>query len=143
MDHDPKIELTFAPKGQDIDFLTQGINDDSVEKGICEKAYPFAFFIRNSAGELMAGYNGSVVYGVIYTDQLWVHVNQRRQGYGRLLMEKVHQLAIDKQCTMATVSTLSFQDAHHFYHSLGYVCDFERPGYSEGGILYFMKKNLS
>lgn len=142
MTDDFKVELTFTPQSQDIDFLTSCINQDSLSQGIVCKAYPFAFFIRDSKDELIGGCNGSVVYGVIYTDQLWISPRYRGKGYGRLLMEKVHTLALEKQCTMATVSTLSFQNGHHFYQHLGYKCEFSRPGYSGQGICYFMKKDL-
>ena len=41
---------------------TQKINQETSEFG---SAYPFAFFIRNEVGEIIAGCNGSVVFGAV------------------------------------------------------------------------------
>jgi GNAT superfamily N-acetyltransferase len=134
-----KIEHTLAPHHEDIDFLTQKINQETPDVGT---AYPFAFFIRNNPGEIIAGCNGSVIFGAIYTDQLWVHPNHRNQGVGRQLMEKVHQYGREIGCVMATVASMSFQNARKFYEHLGYQCDFERPGYAKNASCIFLKKIL-
>ena len=56
------IEFTSTPQSSEIDFLTQKINQETSEFG---SAYPFAFFIRNEVGEIIAGCNGSVVFGAV------------------------------------------------------------------------------
>ena len=137
------IETTFSPTSQDIDALTDGINQAVKELGIEATAYPFGFFMRDDAGSLIAGCNGSVIFGSIYTDQLWVHPDYRGQGYGRQLMEKVHQLGQEKGCDFATVTTTSFQGSRSFYEHLGYVCEFEQSGYANGGTCAFMRKFLT
>lgn len=137
-----KIQQTLTLKGEDIDFLTQKINEESKNLGIAEEAYPFAFFIRDDREEIIAGCNGSVIYGAIYTDQLWVSPIYRGQGVGRKLMEQVHTYGLAVNCTMATVATMNFQKAREFYESLGYVCDFERAGYVNGARCLFLSKSL-
>ena len=127
----------------DIELLTHYINEESLLVGIEDKAEPFQFMIHNEAGTLIAGVNGSLVYGSVYTDQLWVRKDYRKKGMGRDLMEKVHQLGRSKGCTMATVSTMSFQGVVTFYESLGYTCDFERSGYSNNSRCLFLVKKLS
>lgn len=134
-----KIDDTTTPDSRDIEFLTQKINQETPGFG---QAHPFAFFIRDDAGEIIAGCNGSVIFGAIYTDQLWVDPHYRRQGLGRKLMEHVHKLGGQAGCTMATVATMSFQNAQPFYEHLGYRVDFKRPGYAKGGHLIFFKKEL-
>ena len=62
-----KIAHTPTPTSADIDFLTQKINQETPEFG---EAHPFAFFIRDEKNQIMAGCNGSVIFGSIYTDQL-------------------------------------------------------------------------
>lgn len=66
-----------------------------------------------------------------------------RQGLGKKLMERVHEYGREVRCTMATVATISFQNALEFYKRLGYVVDFERPGYIKQASAIFLKKNLS
>jgi GNAT superfamily N-acetyltransferase len=136
------IAFTLQPENQDIDFLTQKINEDAQKKGIQEKAYAFAFFIRNTQSTIIAGCNGSVIYGNIYTDQLWVHDNYRNQGLGTKLMQQVHHYGREIKCSMASIATMSFQKAALFYEKLGYVCDFERLNYSNGASCLFMKRIL-
>jgi len=134
-----KIEKTLTPIQQDIDFLTQKINEETSDKGA---AYPFAFFIRDDTHVIIAGCNGSVIFGAIYTDQLWVSPEYRKQGLGRKIMERVHQYGLETGCHMATVSTMNFQKAREFYEALGYQCDFERPGYVENSSCIFLIKKL-
>jgi GNAT superfamily N-acetyltransferase len=134
-----KIELTTAPTNQDIDFLTKKINDETPEFG---KASTFGFFAKDENGEIIAGCNGSVIYGSIYTDQLWVHSAYRRKGIAKMLMDKIHEYGLDLGCYMATVITMSFQGAIKLYEQLGYECDFERHGYYNGASIIFFKKIL-
>ena len=97
------IDFKSYPNSQDIDFLTQRINEETSRFGT---AYPFAFFIRGNKDDIIAGCNGSVIFGVIYTDQLWVHPDYRKQGLGKKLMKSIHDYGHEVGCTMATVATM-------------------------------------
>jgi GNAT superfamily N-acetyltransferase len=134
-----KIEYTSSPHTADIDFLTQKINEETPEFGA---AHPFAFFIRENE-KIIAGANGSVIFGAIYTDQLWVAPHYRKQGLGIRLMERIEEYGREQKCLMATVSTMSFQGAREFYENLGYKMDFERHGYIRHTSFLFLKKKLS
>lgn len=136
------IEQTLSPSSNDIDFLTKKINEEANKHGISEEAYQFAFFIRENGEKIIAGCNGSVIYGAIYTDQLWVDPEYRNKGLGRRLMERVHSYGGEVVCNLATVTTLSFQEASSFYEKLGYKRDFERAGYSYNSKCIFLKKKL-
>lgn len=142
------IEFTSTPLSADIDFLTQKINQETPEFG---EAHPFAFFIRSACADassdkdenqIIAGCNGSVIFGSIYTDQLWVHPAHRNNGLGHKLMEAVETYGRKSGCRIATVATMSFQGAKAFYEKLGYVTDFERQGYTQNSNCYFMRKDL-
>ncbi len=134
-----KIEHTSTPASEDIDFLTQKINKETPDFG---SAHPFAFFVRDEHNQIIAGCNGSVIFGSMYTDQLWVHPNHRKKGLGHKLMEAVHDYGRKSECSMATVATMSFQGAKTFYEKLGYVSDFERPGYTRNSSRIFLKRSL-
>ena len=133
------IQYTSTPASEDIDFLTQKINQETPEFG---EAHPFAFFIRDERNQIVAGCNGSVIFGSIYTDQLWVHPGSCKKGLAGQLMEAVHDYGRRSGCSMATVSTMSFQGAKTFYEKLGYVSDFERPGYTQNSSCIFLKRSL-
>lgn len=133
------IQYTSRPAIEDIDFLTQKINQETPGFG---EAHPFAFFIRDEKNQIIAGCNGSVVFGSIYTDQLWVHPDHRKKRLGHQLMEAVHDYGLKSGCSMATVATMSFQGAKTFYEKLGYVSDFERIGYAKNSSFIFLKRSL-
>ena len=133
------IEFTATPDSADINFLTQKIDAETPEFG---PVYPFGFFLRDENNHIVAGCNGFVIYGAIYTDQLWVDHRYRNTGLGRVLMEQVHDYGREIGCTMATVATMSFQGAQEFYERLGYEVDFERKGYVNGSSCLFLKKEL-
>ena len=62
-----KVKFTKSPITADIDFLTDKLNQETPEFG---EAYSFEFFIRDKASQIIAGFNGSVIFGCIYTDML-------------------------------------------------------------------------
>lgn len=123
----------------EINFLTEQINKETPSFGV---AYPFGFCIKNVIEEIIAGCNGSVIFGTIYTDQLWVNPKYRKLGLGRKLLDKVHRYGSEQGCTMATVNTMNFQGAQGFYEKMGYIVDFERKGYLKNSSCIFLKKNL-
>ena len=134
-----KIEYISHPSPADIDRLTQKINQETAEFG---EARPFAFFIRDNEENIIAGANGFLIYGTVYTDQLWVDPNYRNQGLARKIMDKVHELGKLEGCKVATIQTMSFQKAATFYKNLGYVQDFKRYGYVDNSYCIFMRKEL-
>jgi ribosomal protein S18 acetylase RimI-like enzyme len=134
-----KIEYTHSPKSEDVDFLTAKINEEIKGYG---SVFPFAFFIRNKDDQIIAGCNGYIIFGCIYTDQLWVDPNYRNQGFARSLMEKVHEYGRKQGYSMATLCTMSFQNAVNFYKKLGYKVDFERQGYAEDASYLFLRRDL-
>ena len=98
--------------------------------------------MRDDASKIIAGANGFVIYGAIYTDQLWVDKDYRGQGFAKKIMDKVHEFGKLEGCKIATVQTMSFQGALVFYEKLGYVQDLKRAGYVNGSNCIFMRKQL-
>lgn len=138
----PVIEFTSSPSLADVGRLAEGINESAVQHGISTTAgNPFGFFIRNSEGKTVAGCNGYFVFGSLYVDQLWVDPNNQKQGYGKALMEKVHEFGREEGCSMVCLTTMSFQ-AEPFYRKLGYEVDFKRDGYTGGSQMIFLRKML-
>lgn len=154
--HDLKFEESLSPSTEEIDFLTEQINKESRSQNITSDAFPFGIFVKTTVNdatsnqcislkerlEIVGGCNGSIVYGSIYTDQLWVHPDYRGKGLGKMIMKKVHDMGKKHGCTFATVGTMDFQKAQKFYEKLGYIVEFERLGYSNGGKMIYLRKNL-
>jgi len=135
-----QIEKTLNPTSEDIDFLTEKLSSASTDFG---KLLPFAFFVRDDAGNIIAGCNGSIIFSSIYTDQLWVAPEYRKQGLASELMRQVHDLGRENGCTMATLFTMSFQGARIFYEKLGYRLEYERKGYARGASSLFLKRQIA
>jgi GNAT superfamily N-acetyltransferase len=134
-----KIEFVKNPKDTAIEFLAQKINEEHIE---FDKVESFAFFLHNEEKEIIGGCNGWLLFGAIYTDQLWVDAKYRRKGFGTMLLEKVHDYGRENGCKLATLMTMNFQKARPLYEKLGYVVDFQRSGYTKGSSVLFLKKNL-
>lgn len=137
-----KLTYNLLPTAEDVDFLSTKLKEEGEALGICSPAAPFGVFIHNEEGKMIAGANGTLIYGFVYVDQLWVDAAYRGQGLGRKVMEKVHELGRDMGCSLSTVITLSFQGAKEFYERLGYECDFTRSGYIADSDCLFFKKVL-
>lgn len=133
------LEFTRHPAASDLELLTQKINEEAPDFG---SAYAFSFFIRDEAHKIIAGCSGSIIFGSIYTDQLWVDTAYRKKGLGKQLMNAVHDYGKKSGCSMATVSTMSFQNAKDFYEKLGYEIDFKRMGYAQNSECIFLRKKL-
>jgi GNAT superfamily N-acetyltransferase len=134
-----EIQFSKSPKENDINYLTEKINTETVEFGY---AYPFGFFIKDDKNNIMAGANGFVIYGKIYTDQLWVDPKHRKKGLATRLMNQVHEFGVKESCFIATISTMSFQKSEGFYKKLGYEVEFKRQGHTNNSSCLFMKKKL-
>lgn len=132
-------EFTASLMATDIDFLTQKINQAMRESWEVD---PFGFSIRDEKSEIIAGYNRSVLRGSIDTDQLWVHPDHRGRGFGRQLMEAVHDDSRKLACSMATVATLSFQSALGFDQKMECAVDFERQGYEKNSRGIFLSRSF-
>ncbi len=133
------IQQSNSPTPEDIEYLTQKINEEITAYG---SAFPFGFFIRDENAKIIAGCNGYIIFGCIYTDQLWVDPNYRHQGFAKSLIEQVHEYGKKQDCSMATICTMSFQNAVSFYKKLGYTLDFERQGYTKDASCLFLRKDL-
>jgi GNAT superfamily N-acetyltransferase len=139
MVHTMNISFTATPSTQDKAFLTRQISAETPTYG---DAHSFGFFMRDAQGEILAGCHGYTFYGFIFTEELWVHPDHRKQGLGRQLMDKAHDFGRAQGCKIAFLSTMSFQKAEAFYQRLGY----ERAHTLTGGILesslFCMRRDL-
>jgi len=130
---------TSTPSEAEINFLTHKINQENPKY---ESARPFGFFKKNKEGIILAGCNGFIMFGSIYTDQLWVDNDHRDKGLGKQLMSHVHDLGRKSDCVIATVQTMNFQNALSFYIKLGYEIDYQRKGYVKNASCYFLSMKL-
>ena len=134
-----KIEQTLTPSAQDIDFLREMIDAEDPDTHNISQV---GFFMRDNDGSIIAGCNCFLILGTIFTDQLWVHKDHRKQGVASKLLQNVEDFGRQENCSKATICTMSFQNARSLYEKLGYVFEFERTGYSHGATCVYLHKQL-
>lgn len=102
----------------------------------------FAFFIRDELGKIVGGCAGDNMYGALFVGQLWVKEELRNKGLGTQLMQKAEALAKDSNCHFIAVNTFDWE-ALDFYKKLGFYVEFERHGFDNNSIFYFLRKDFS
>lgn len=121
-----------------------------VDKGICDYAKQqkgmdpfefFDFFVRDKHGQILAGCGGVMSYGCLYTGSLWVTEAFRGKGFGTRLLQAAENLALKRECTMATLHTMDWE-ALDFYKQQGYQIELVREGHKNNSIMYILKKGL-
>ena len=109
-----------TPSPQDIERLGDGINQFSVPAvGPSNRVY-LTYFVKNAAGDVLAGVHGNTDWGWLYISALWVDESLRGTGLGRALMAQAEAEAVRRGCTQAYLQTMSYQ-APGFYAKLGYT----------------------
>lgn len=102
----------------------------------------FAFYINDDTSEMIAGLYGFILekYSIIRIEFLLVKNEYRRKGLGKMLLEKLEQYAISKNCMQIQVSTMEFQGPL-FYKKMGYECIGTIPKwFCEKDEFFFLKK---
>lgn len=82
-----------------------------------------------------------IIYGQLRVEYLYVEEKFRRMNIGSQLLIKALELGVAKGCTFAYLETLNFQGPD-FYKKHGFVLEFSRPGYTNGIIFNYYRKEL-
>lgn len=102
-------------------------------------------FLANVAmleGEVDGGTLGHVFYGGYNLQLLWVRQDQRAQGLGRRLLERVEIQARERRCNVVFGFSFGFQ-APDFYRRAGYTVVGTIDDYPPGYRCYFLNKRLA
>ena len=104
--------------------------------------YPVGFFLKDDRGEVLGGLLGNIWAGWLHVGTLGVAAPVRSRGFGRQLMQRAEDYAIERGCTNAFLDTFSFQ-ARPFYEKLGYRVFGTLENHPAGHQHYFMTKRLT
>jgi ribosomal protein S18 acetylase RimI-like enzyme len=134
----PPLELDPAPAPETRATLAREINDFN------SRAFPyapvrFAFLSRDAAGALQAGVMGTLSWGWLFVEAVWVSEALRGRGVGRILMEAAERHAREAGCHSVWLDTFQAQD---FYLRLGYETFGVLDDYPHGQRRAFMRKTL-
>lgn len=115
------ISLKKNPSADQIQILNDGIlNEHKLKKDMKPLDF-FAYFMRDSEGQIVGGCAGDNMYGGLFIGQLWIKEELRGKGYGTQLMSLAEDLARESQCRFMTVNTFEWE-ALNFYKKLGFLC---------------------
>lgn len=136
-------QLVFEhnPRPEDIQILGDAIMKQATKKKGFNPLDFFAFFIRDQHNTIVGGCNGNTLYGCLYIDQVWVSDSLRNQGFGTQLVQAAIQYGKDNGCTFAAVNTMDWE-ALGFYQKLGFTIEFERHGFLNNSVFYFLRKEF-
>lgn len=140
-DSDYHFEYQEEPIQEDEQVLNDGISDEAALKKNMERIKPFRIFIKDAQGVVLGGASGTIFYGSLYVDMLWLKEELRHQGLGRKLMMEAEKIGRERQCTFVTLNTMDWE-ALSFYQKLGYEIEFVRKGYSNDSQMYMLRKEL-
>ncbi|CDZ81884.1 putative acetyltransferase [Candidatus Rubidus massiliensis] len=140
-DSDYHFEYQEEPIQEDEQVLNDGISDEAALKKNMERIKPFRIFIKDAHGIVLGGASGTIFYGSLYVDMLWLKEELRHQGLGRKLMMEAEKIGRERQCTFVTLNTMDWE-ALSFYQKLGYEIEFVRKGYSNDSQMYMLRKEL-
>ncbi|HAU1796551.1 TPA: GNAT family N-acetyltransferase [Legionella pneumophila] len=101
----------------------------------------FSFLIFDDNNEIIGGCNGTIYYGCLDIDQLWIDETLRRKKIGSQLIHLAEQLGQSKGCFFSIVSTMDWE-ALEFYLKQGYEIEYKREGYFHNSIAYLLRKNF-
>ncbi len=125
---------------EEVNVIREGIISDSV-KAHMDRMTSFAFFLKNSKSQIIAGILGYSMYGLLYTDMLWVHPEYRNKRLATKLLNEAENLGRKRKCTFTCLVTMSWQ-ALPMYQKLGYQIEFISEGFRNNTKMYHLRKSL-
>lgn len=99
-----------------------------------------AVMLEDASGTWVGGICGTVHWGWLDIDDLWVSEAYRGRGYGRRLLLELEARSVEMGAERAMLSTFSFQ-ARGLYEKLGYRVVGEMNDLPPGGAMYWMRKD--
>ncbi|GAA0609584.1 GNAT family N-acetyltransferase [Virgibacillus siamensis] len=101
----------------------------------------FGFVLEDDDGNVIGGITGTMYWQHVHIDFLWVEETLRLEGYGRMLLERLEQYAIDHDCRLMFLDSFSFQ-APEFYMKNGFQTFGILEDHPRGFNQYFLQKRL-
>ena len=131
---------TSIPKEYE-EVLYHGISKRAFQAKGLSPIRPFSIFIKDQKEQVLGGASGTLFYGSLYVDSLWVDETLRNQGWGKKLMYEAEKIGREHGALFVTLNTMDWE-ALPFYQKLGYSIEFTREGYEKGSKMFMLRKNL-
>lgn len=134
-----QITLINNPKQEDVNYLRQQIEQDTINR-TCSTANNFLLTIEQNESKI------AQLYAKQYLNSYHIfllHVTEenRRKGYGSILIKKIIAIAKENNINFITLNTVLNNSAKEFYLKLDFELEHERFGYNDNSTYCcFMKK---
>jgi ribosomal protein S18 acetylase RimI-like enzyme len=123
------------------EVLYRGISEEALHAKGLPPIRPFSIFIKDQKGNILGGASGTLFYGSLYVDSLWIDKTLRRQGWGTKLMREAENIGRKHRASFVTLNTMDWEPLP-FYQKLGYSIEFTREGYEKDSKMFILRKNL-
>jgi GNAT superfamily N-acetyltransferase len=137
-----ELRAEHPPDPADVAALDDRINAFNVRVTGIDDWLPLAIFVRDQAGQIVAGVTGGTWAGYLDLKVLWVDEALRGQGYGSRLLEAAEAEALSRGCPLVLLDTHDFQ-ALPFYLARGYEVFGTFDGMAGGHSRFYLRKRLS
>jgi GNAT superfamily N-acetyltransferase len=141
-----ELFVDWSPDSRDHAALLRSLVRDNAARGGPSGHRNIAVIVRDPHdGEATSGVWGSILYGWLFIELLYVAESGRRQGLGSRLLMAVENAAQEQGCIGAWLSSYAFQ-APGFYKNNGYEEFGELGGSSastgaaDNGLRFFRKQ---
>ena len=129
------------PSEEDHGAIIQGINKYAAQLGMAGTGgYFFAVYDENK--NIIGAISGFDNFGPAEIGGLWVDERYRNHGYGKALVAKAEEWAMQKGCMAVTVFTLKDWPACIWYQKLGFIIEYERHRHANNSIGCYLIKKL-
>lgn len=123
------------------EILYHGISEEAFQAKSLSPIHPFSIFIKDQKENIVGGASGTLFYGSIYVDSLWIDKTLRHQGWGTKLMREAENMGRKHGASFVTLNTMDWE-ALPFYQKLGYSIEFTREGYEKESRMFMLRKSL-
>ena len=123
------------------EVLYHGISERAFQAKGLSPIRPFSIFIKDQKEHVLGGASGTLFYGSLYVDSLWIDEPLRNQGWGKKLMYEAEKIGREHGSLFVTLNTMDWE-ALPFYQKLGYSIEFTRKGYEKDSTIFMLRKNL-
>lgn len=123
------------------EVLYHGISERAFQAKGLSPIRPFSIFLKDRNEHVLGGASGTLFYGSLYLDSLWVDATLRNQGWGTKLVQEAENIGRKQGALFVTLNTMDWE-ALPFYQKLGYSIEFTRNGYEKDSKMFMLRKNL-
>jgi ribosomal protein S18 acetylase RimI-like enzyme len=120
--------------------LYHGISEEAFYAKGLPPIRPFSIYIKDQNQNVLGGVSGTLFYGSLYVDTLWIDKALRHQKWATKLMHEAEKVGREHGAVFATLNTMDWE-ALPFYEKLGYSVEFIREGYAKDSKNVYAKKN--